>query len=88
MTGRKVVRITEVRLEGGRRLALKFDDGTEGVADVSRLLVGPVFDEIRTSHQAFEQVTLDGYGSISWPNGADLEAWVLYELTIAETAAS
>lgn len=88
MRARKVVRITEVQPKGGRRLALTFDDGARGVADVSRLLVGPIFEEIRRNDEAFARVTLDGYGSIAWPNGADLDPWVLYELTTSETAGS
>jgi hypothetical protein len=60
----------------------------EGVADVSRLLVGPVFEEIRRRDEAFARVTLDGHGSIAWPNGADLDPWVLYERATSETAAS
>lgn len=88
MNTRRTVRITEVQPKEGRKLALTFDDGTRGIADVSRLLVGPVFEEIRRSDEAFAGVTLDGYGSVAWPNGADLDPWVLYELTNSETAAS
>lgn len=88
MTSRKVVRITRVEPREGRRMALSFDDGTVGVADVSQLLVGPVFEDIRRDDEAFAQVGLDGYGSISWPNGADLDARVLHEMTVSETAAS
>ncbi len=88
MSARKIVRISEVQPKEGRRLALTFDDGTRGVADVSRLLVGPVFEEIRGSDEVFARVVLDGYGSIAWPNGADLDPWVLYQLTTSETAAS
>lgn len=88
MSARRIVRISEVQPKEGRSLVLTFDDGTRGVADVSRLLVGPVFEEIRRSDEAFARVTLDGYGSIAWPNGADLDPWVLYELTTSETAAS
>lgn len=88
MNARKIVRVTEVQPREGWRLALTFDDGATGVADVSTLLLGPVFDEIRRSDEAFSRVTLDGYGSIAWPNGADLDPWVLYELATSETAAS
>jgi hypothetical protein len=84
MNARKIVRVTEVQPKEGRSLALTFEDGTMGVADVSRLLVGPVFEEIRQSDEAFALVTLDGYGSVAWPNGADLDP----ELTTSETAAS
>lgn len=88
MNTRKTVRIADVQPKKGRNLALTFDDGTRGIADVSRLLVGPVFDEIRRSDEAFAGVTLDGYGSVAWPNGADLDPWVLYGLTTFEPAAS
>lgn len=88
MNTRRTVRITEVQPKEGRNLALTFDDGTKGIADVSRLLVGPVFEEIRQSDEAFAGVTLDGYGSVAWPNGADLDPWVLYELITSKTAAS
>lgn len=88
MTARKTVRVTDVRAREGRRLALTFDDGTVGVADVSSLLVGPIFEDIRRDDEVFAQVGLDGYGSIAWPNGADLDPWVLYELAASETAAS
>jgi len=88
MSTRKIVRITEVQAQEGRRLALAFDDETRGIADVSKLLVGPIFEEIRQSDEAFGRVTLDGYGSIAWPNGADLDPSVLYELATSETAAS
>ena len=88
MSTRKVVLIIEVQPREGRRLALTFDDGTKGVADVSQLLVGPVFGNIRESDEALARVTLDGYGGIAWPNGADLDPWVLYELTASKTTAS
>ena len=88
MSKHNVVRVVEVAPREGRRLALTFDDGAAGVVDVSALLVGPVFDLIREDDRVFTQVHLDGFGSISWPNGADLDAWVLYELTAAETAAT
>jgi len=86
MTKHKVVRITKVAPRAGRQIALTFDDGTTGVADVSGLLKGPAFKSIREDDRLFAQVQLDGYGSISWPSGADLDAWVLYELTAVETA--
>lgn len=88
MSKHKVVRVVEVAPREGRRLALTFDDGAAGVVDVSALLVGPAFDVVREDDLVFAQVHLDGYGSISWPNGVDLDAWVLYELTVAETAAT
>jgi Protein of unknown function (DUF2442) len=88
MSKHRIVRVIEVEAREGRKLALTFDDGTSGVADVTDLLIGPVFEAIREDDRAFAQVGLDGYGSISWRSGADLDAWVLHELTAAETAAT
>lgn len=82
MTTHQLVRIRLVEPLEGRRLALTFDDGTSGIADVSELLEGPVFEEIRDSDDLFGRVELDGYGSITWPNGADLDARVLRDLTV------
>lgn len=87
MRPKKIVRVTHVEPAGGKRLALRFDDGSAGVADVSSLLVGPAFEELRRDDAVFAQVTLDGHGSIAWPSGADLDSWVLYELAVS-TAAS
>ncbi|MGI8407926.1 MAG: DUF2442 domain-containing protein [Actinomycetota bacterium] len=86
MRTRKIVRITQVQPKEGRRLALTFDDGTDGVADVSGLLVGPIFEKILASDDAFAEVALDGYGGIAWPNDADLDPWVLFKLTVSEPA--
>ncbi len=86
MKTQDVVRIRSVEPLEGRRLALTFDDGTAGVADVLALLEGPVFEEIRSDDAGFRRVDLDGYGSISWPNGADLDARVLRDLTVSESA--
>lgn len=38
---------------------------------VFSLLVGPVFEQIRTDPALFAQVRVEG-GTVTWPNGADL----------------
>lgn len=87
MTTLELIRVVTVEPLEGRRLALSFDDTTSGVADVSELLVGPVFEDIRESDKVFYQVTIDGYGSIMWPNGADLDARVLHDLAATRSSA-
>ena len=52
------------------RLAVRFDDGTEGEVASYRLF-GPVFEPLRDP-VVFAQVFVDEYGAIAWPNGADL----------------
>jgi len=39
--------------------------------DVSELLVGPIFDPIRSDPARFREVRAEE-GSVAWPNGADL----------------
>lgn len=81
-------RVTSMEPLEGHLLALSFDDGASGVADVSDLLQGPVFEDIRTDDAVFRRVALDGYGSICWPNGADLHARALRDLTTARSTAA
>ena len=88
MTTHQLTQVRSVEALEGRRLRLTFSDGSSGVADVSSLLVGAVFEEIRDRDEVFRRVALDGYGSISWPNGADLDACVLRDLTTGESSAT
>ena len=64
-------RIIHVRALSDFRLEVEFDDGTEGVVDVSSRLFGPMFDELQDP-LFFAQVGIDEFGAICWPNGADL----------------
>jgi hypothetical protein len=50
---------------------LTLTDGTEIERDLSALLVGPVFQEIRENPARFRQVRVEA-GTLVWPNGADL----------------
>ncbi len=61
------------------RLHLRFEDGMEGVGDLGRSLsFRGVFEPPRDS-AFFAQVRVDsGLGTVTWPNGADLDPDVLY----------
>ncbi len=65
------LRIREVKPLEGLRLELGLTDGSVIERDVSRLLVGPVFEKIRKDPALFAQVRVEG-GTVVWPNGADL----------------
>lgn len=53
-------------------------DGTTKVVDLERFLVGPIFEQIRRSRDAFAAVSVDKRaGTIVWPNGADIDPDVL-----------
>ena len=57
---------------------LKFEDGAEGEIDLSSELFGPVFEPLKRP-EYFRQVAVAEYGTIAWPNGADLAPEFLYE---------
>jgi hypothetical protein len=61
---------------------LRFADGTDGFADLSHWIKDSkgVFAALRDA-DVFVRVTVDrDAGTIVWPNGADLDPDVLYEL--------
>jgi len=80
-------RIVSVRPLDGYRLEIVFADGVRGVVALKDRLFGPVFEPLRDV-TFFRQVTVDAYGAVCWPNGADLAPDALYEqLRAAPTVA-
>jgi hypothetical protein len=71
--------IVEVRPLDGHRLFLSFEDGAEGTVDLTQhVRFDGVFASLR-DRENFLQVRVDPeLGTIVWPNGADLDADVLY----------
>ena len=75
-----LIDIVEARPLADYRLALRFEDGVEGVIDVTQCVpfVG-VFASLRDPAK-FSEVTVDPeLGTVVWPSGADLAPDVLYE---------
>ncbi len=48
-----------------------FDDGVRGVVSLRDKLYSPVFEPLKDVRY-FNQVGIDEFGAICWPNGADL----------------
>jgi len=73
------VDIVDVRLLGGTRLHLRFDDGVEGDVDIAQMVgFDGVFAPLRQADE-FARVTVNPeIGTICWPSGADLDPSVLY----------
>lgn len=71
--------IVEVKPLGGYRLFLRFEDGTKGEIDVAELIrLEGVFSPLK-DYAEFQKVHVNAdTGTICWPNGADLDADVLY----------
>jgi hypothetical protein len=63
----------------GYRLSLGFEDGVEGVVELGEILsFRGVFAPLKDPAY-FSQVRVDHeLGTVSWPNGADLDPDVLY----------
>lgn len=50
---------------------VQFKDGSEGEVDLSSELWGPVFEPLKDL-EYFRRFTVAEYGTIAWPNGADI----------------
>lgn len=57
---------------------VKFEDGTEGEIDLASELWGSVFEPLKQP-EYFRRVTVAEYGTIAWPNGADIAPEFLYQ---------
>ncbi len=68
-----LTRITKLQIRNGLQLEVAFDDGTSGVADLSRAVdQGGVFAALRNADE-FAKATIGGDGRyVEWPCGVDL----------------
>lgn len=59
-------------------LKLKFDCGTQKEVDLTPVMRGAIFGQLK-DQKVFHQVTLDNeVGTICWPNGADFDPDTLF----------
>jgi hypothetical protein len=77
--------VIQVECLDGYRLRLRFEDGVQGVVDVSELVeFTGVFAPLK-DRAYFVQVSVNAdIGTICWPNGADLDPDVLYAMITGE----
>ena len=63
----------------GYRLSIRYEDGVEGIVDLGAIIgFRGVFAPLKDPAY-FSQVRVDPeHGTVSWPNGADLDPDVLY----------
>jgi hypothetical protein len=71
-------RVIAVKTEPEWKLDVTFSDGTRGIVSLKDRLFGPVFEPLRDPI-LFSQARVDEFGTICWPNGADLDSDNLYE---------
>lgn len=70
-------RVAKVEALQGYRLWVEFDDGVSGEVDLSTRLFGSVFEPLKNM-TFFSQVSIDDFGAVCWPNGADLAPDAMY----------
>ena len=80
-------RIVRVLVLDGYRLHVEFDDGTAGEINLTDRLFGPVFEPLRDENE-FKKASIDEFGAVCWPCGADLAPDALYRRLASEVPAS
>ncbi|MCF8373762.1 MAG: DUF2442 domain-containing protein [Bacteroidales bacterium] len=70
--------IIDAKYVDGYKIKVTFNNGQEGVADLSKALTGPVFEGLKNK-SSFAAFSLDTeLNTITWPNGADLAPEYIY----------
>jgi len=69
---------TRVKAQPDWKLDVEFADGTSGIVSIKDSLFGPIFEPLKDPAY-FAQVTIDEFGAVCWPNGADLAPDALYD---------
>ncbi|HET7737445.1 MAG TPA: DUF2442 domain-containing protein [Tepidiformaceae bacterium] len=69
--------VTDARHVKDFTIWVRFADGTEGDVDLADELWGPVFEPLKNP-EFFRQFEVAEYGTLAWPNGADLAPEFLY----------
>jgi hypothetical protein len=60
------------------RIRVVFTNGEQREIDLTPYIAtGPIFEPVRTNPLFFQSVAVDG-GTLTWPNGADIDPDVLY----------
>jgi hypothetical protein len=74
-----IVKIVRVDKLGGFRLRVHFSDGTEGERDFSDIVTagGPMIEPLRDP-AFFARVFIE-LGTLTWPNGFDLDSIALHD---------
>ena len=73
-----MVRVTVALPLDAYNVQLTFTNGEQRIVDLEPFLRGPIFEPLHDL-EAFKELTVDPVlGTITWPNGADIDPDVLY----------
>jgi hypothetical protein len=76
--------ITSAKYLKDYKIRVAFNNGREGIADLSGALKGPMFEPIRDK-SSFSQFRVDKeLETVVWPNGADLAPEYIFYLTFRD----
>jgi len=77
--------IVAVEPVGAYHLRLRFEDGVEGVVDIASLVeLSGVFEPLKDAGYFSKVAVSLEWGTVYWPNGADLDPDVLYSAMSGE----
>jgi len=81
------IRINKAEYIGDYKIKITFNDGSEGIVDLSGSLEGKVFESLKDKKN-FSKFKIDKeLGTIVWENGADLAPEYLYFLAFKDRKA-
>jgi hypothetical protein len=72
-----MIRVQSVEPGEKRTARVRFADGSCKMIDLTPYLHGPIFEPIRNDPTLFRAMAVEE-GTITWPNGADIDPNVLY----------
>ena len=70
--------VTAVRYLHDYQVEVVFNNGRQGIADLSSALKGPVFEPLKNPAEFAKLALDDELETIVWPNGADLAPEYIY----------
>lgn len=77
--------VTDARLVGDYRIALTFDTGEQGVADLRDVVFRYAAAAPLRDPEQFARFELDDWPTLVWPCGFDVSPERLYELATGKT---
>jgi len=71
-------KVKNIKVLPGYRLEVEFQNGQRGELELEKKLYGPVFEPLKDP-AFFSRATVDEFGVICWPNGADIAPETVFE---------
>lgn len=74
----QLIRVQAAEPLDSPHIRVRFTNGEQREIDLTPYIAtGPIFEPVRTNPAFFQLVMVDG-GTLTWPNGADIDPDVLY----------